>query len=124
MSENKKISINEFKMWLEGVEEMQEEGWVPNPTQWKRIREKLNSVIENEQPSVDKQEQYVGVKTKVRNNQQQSTMAPIANVPSALVPPNLPPGPPPSALFGSPDGLQARTPSIDTTDGNYKSAFT
>jgi len=38
------ITINEFKMWLEGVEEMQDAEWTPNPTQWKRIREKFNTI--------------------------------------------------------------------------------
>lgn len=37
----KSISINDFKMWLEGVEEMQPEDWVPNEHQWKLIRAKL-----------------------------------------------------------------------------------
>lgn len=44
MTDTKQISFTEFLMWLQGVEDMQEEGWVPNPTQWKRIRAKLNTV--------------------------------------------------------------------------------
>lgn len=34
----------EFLSWLEGVESMQEENWIPNQQQWKTIREMLNNV--------------------------------------------------------------------------------
>jgi len=40
----KKVTYAEFLAWLEGVESMQEENWTPSPTQWKTIREKLNTV--------------------------------------------------------------------------------
>ena len=33
-------------MWLSGVEEMQEEGWVPNSQQWQRIRKKIDEIGE------------------------------------------------------------------------------
>ena len=47
MSEGK-ITVKEFRMWLQGVEEMQDSAWVPNPTQWARIREKINTIEETE----------------------------------------------------------------------------
>jgi hypothetical protein len=40
----KTISIKEFKMWLQGVEEMQAEGWVPDARQWERIRAKIDQI--------------------------------------------------------------------------------
>lgn len=38
---NSHLSVNEFKSWMSGVEDMQESGWVPNKTQWERIRSKI-----------------------------------------------------------------------------------
>lgn len=38
---NLQLSVNEFKSWMSGVEDMQESGWVPNKTQWERIRSKI-----------------------------------------------------------------------------------
>ncbi len=46
-NQKKSISLIEFKMWLEGVEEMQENGWTPDARQWLRIRSKIDA-IENE----------------------------------------------------------------------------
>jgi hypothetical protein len=39
-----KKTYNEFLSWLEGVESMQEDGWVPNKIQWGKIREMLNHI--------------------------------------------------------------------------------
>ncbi len=39
-----KKTYAEFLSWLEGVESMQEDGWVPNQQQWGKIREMLNNV--------------------------------------------------------------------------------
>ncbi len=44
---NKKVKYAEFLAWLEGVESMQDPNWTPSPSQWKTIREKLNTVIPN-----------------------------------------------------------------------------
>ena len=40
----KQISITEFQMWLEGVEEMQDDDWTPDARQWKRIRAKIDAI--------------------------------------------------------------------------------
>jgi hypothetical protein len=117
MANDKQITIKDFKMWLEGVEEMQDENWTPSPTQWKRIREKIDSITET-QNTLPQQPRPV----------QRSMMEPN-NFP--LPPSNLPVPPQPSPstinpLFGSPDsGIPAKTPAVDTTDGKpYKSSFT
>jgi hypothetical protein len=44
------LSVKEFKMWLQGVEEMQSEDWVPDARQWQRIRSKID-MINDAQPS-------------------------------------------------------------------------
>lgn len=45
-SDTKKLSVKEFKMWLQGVEEMQEENWTPDARQWSRIREKIDQIAD------------------------------------------------------------------------------
>lgn len=40
------ITINDFKMWLSGVEEMQDDDWTPTQSQWKRIRGKIDNIQE------------------------------------------------------------------------------
>lgn len=42
----KKITVQEFKAWLEGVEEMQPEGWHPTKEQWEIIREKIKLIVD------------------------------------------------------------------------------
>lgn len=39
-----KKTYNEFLAWLEGVESMQSDAWVPDEHQWKTIRDMLNNV--------------------------------------------------------------------------------
>ena len=36
------ITVKEFKMWLQGVEEMQPDGWSPDQRQWAKIRAKID----------------------------------------------------------------------------------
>lgn len=48
------IDISTFKAWLQGVEDMQEEGWTPSNEQWIRIRAKIESIVEY----VEEPEQY------------------------------------------------------------------
>jgi len=42
------ITLAEFRAWLEGVEELQPKGWVPDATQWKLIRNKIKCIVEPE----------------------------------------------------------------------------
>ena len=45
-SRKKKISLTEFKAWLEGVEELHPADWSPTPEQWKLIRDKIQCIVE------------------------------------------------------------------------------
>jgi hypothetical protein len=113
---SKKItSLVEFRAWLEGVEEMQGDDWVPTEEQWTRIREKIDSI-----------EITPAATTAIHNT-------------TAYNPPPAPVYPPgPSAFDGRPAppaiNLNAdapiaagqprvKTPNIDTSMGDYKSAF-
>lgn len=44
----KKITLAEFRAWLEGVEELQPKSWVPDAAQWKLIRNKIKCIVEPE----------------------------------------------------------------------------
>lgn len=41
----KKVTLNEFRAWLEGVEELQDDSWSPSKDQWTTIRQKIDSII-------------------------------------------------------------------------------
>jgi hypothetical protein len=42
--ETRRITLRDFKSWLSGVEDMQEDGWTPTADQWERIRSKINLI--------------------------------------------------------------------------------
>lgn len=44
------IDIETFKAWLQGVEDMQDAGWVPSAEQWKKIRAKINMIVVELEP--------------------------------------------------------------------------
>lgn len=46
MSEEQTIDVTTFRAWLQGVEDMQDDGWVPSPAQWKKIRAKIDLIEE------------------------------------------------------------------------------
>lgn len=41
-----KISLAEFKAWLEGVEDLQDDDWSPSKVQWEKIRQKIENIDE------------------------------------------------------------------------------
>jgi len=43
-AKTKRITLVEFRAWLEGVEELQPDNWAPNAEQWKLIRAKIDSI--------------------------------------------------------------------------------
>lgn len=48
---DKSISVKEFQMWLQGVEEMQPDDWTPDARQWAKIREKISCITAERPPS-------------------------------------------------------------------------
>lgn len=139
------MKISEFKAWLEGAEELQPEDWVPSESQWKRIRAKIDEIDEPE-PAVE-------YRTQQPAPPQQPVMDSPPPVVNNNPPPGPPPGvdfsksalddntnmtaaaaaalngnlpehgsdSPPMVNLGSQDRL--KTQDIDTSDGNYGSAF-
>lgn len=125
MARKKKITLKEFKAWLEGVEELQPKDWSPNVDQWKLIRDKIVQIKEEK------------VEVPVQKEVQPQPQSQPAAQPVYTPPPAFPP--PPSAVpageidmtpearklleGGRPDA-PTRTPDIDTTGGEYSSTFT
>ena len=119
------ITIKEFRMWLEGVEEMQEEGWVPDAKQWARIRTKINSIEDAPLPKRTEAQvpQY--------NTYNPNEVAPSGYIPEPFqIPTTVLANPASGGLPGMgnapafPGGLvTTKTPDIDTSVGGYVSKF-
>lgn len=109
---NSKISLSEFRAWLSGVEEMQDENWAPSQTQWETIRRKMDSIIEDEAPAQPAQAPVVH-QQPVQYAQPQVHQQPTVVGPAAA-PLDV------NARGGVGNGLTA---DIDSSDGNYKSSF-
>jgi hypothetical protein len=125
----KVISIQEFKAWLEGVEEMQGSTWIPDAKQWKRIRQKINQIHE----TIDSQQQYSSLPTTNMSGVGENIVIP--KIPSSFERSrisNLPPTPSSTIIPAhnslqrnlSPDGSEkVKTPDIDTSKSEYVSSF-
>lgn len=108
----KKLSLNEFRAWLSGVEEMQDESWTPSPTQWRTIRTKIEEVIDPVQQQqrtryVDEgyDERPMG---PIRPAGPSAFTAPLPATPAVTVP----------GMSGS-----TKTADIDTSKKPYVAAF-
>lgn len=42
------VTLTEFKAWLTGVIEMQDDDWCPSPAQWIKIRDRIDALAEPE----------------------------------------------------------------------------
>lgn len=66
------ISVSEFKSWMSGVEDMQEDDWVPNKQQWERIKSKIELL--SDEAIVAQQDTQQGYETPYPVVQQQSRL--------------------------------------------------
>jgi len=130
--ENKNnISLEEFRAWLQGVEEMQEDDWAPNTTQWKKIREKIDNIAASQQAFVPYPTHQPMSQGVIHHQPQpgvlmQDEEGGVIPGPSAL---DTQLRAPTKNIELNPDAPiakgqeQVKTPNIDTADGDYKSAF-
>ena len=114
IKKNSKISLGEFRAWLSGVEEMQDDDWAPSQSQWDTIRRKIDLIDQ-----VD--EIVTPVATPIVPHQQQSYPVPHQPMASSLSP--APPKPTSLQPAGNSPGSM-KTPDIDTSSGDYRSSFT
>ncbi len=133
MADKKKLTVKEFKMWLEGVEEMQDADWCPNEVQWKRIREKIRMLDEDAVAPTAAMFTEIPIPGGRPMTAGPGMMAiPIAPSGNPLEAMNInpadfptPPTPPPGRPFLNDDNRPAKTPNIDTSGGKkYNSSFT
>ena len=118
------ITLNNFRSWLQGVEDMQEEGWTPSPTQWAKIRSKIDMI---EQPTPSVNITNTNLPTMIRGQMIEPAAPPY-------IPPYVPPvmanpqngarvttfmNPAASSLFND----NPKTPDIDTSSGQYTAPF-
>jgi len=120
MPEDKKektITLEQFRAWLEGVEEMQEEGWAPDVRQWTKIRERIDMI----QSTPSQPQQVVHAPQPTQQTffppPQQSVFEPQGEPPPKV---KLNPQAP---IADDPTGkIPVKTPDIDSTKG-YESTF-
>lgn len=125
-----KQTLKEFRAWLQGVEELQPENWSPNSDQWKLIRDKIDGIV------VEKQIVEKIINNSVTTSPQPALRAlpaaPAVGVPAGMVPPPPASGVPPADVQMTPAARQmlnpsasekAKTPDMDTSDGNVSSPF-
>ena len=108
------LTINDFKMWISGIEEMQEDSWSPSPSQWRRIREKIDLIIV--------EVKHVESQPQSSNPYERAYVAPISTPASAFErAPVLSVGVPSGVPMATGDGQTIKTPSSNTT--GYKTQF-
>jgi hypothetical protein len=135
------VTIHDFKSMLVGMDLVLGDEWTPTEDQWKRIRKKLDALIETaEQPNttvIRRNSAPVDSGSNVPENDllRNFPQVPVAgDVPigeaaptgqSALAPPPQvprPANPGPRPPMATSDKEQVRTPDIDSSSG-YKSSF-
>ena len=122
MARKKKVepqTLNEFKAWLEGVEELQDANWSPNRSQWLKIRARIDNIMDDypEEEQFQPNVQYtrsapIEIRSSLGDIPQQQIAAPVAPIIPA---PQAPVIPAPS--------LPATPEILDTSDGEYQSGF-
>ena len=115
----KTMTIMEFRYWLEGVEEMQPEGWSPDKRQWDRIREKIDSVTSGSLVAVQQAlPAPIAIAQPVYRDSQplQYAQSGVGRVQAPA---------PSGVLFGNADNpaFPVKTPNIDSSAKPYEPAF-
>jgi len=114
---SKKTTLENFRSWLEGVEEMQGDDWVPTSEQWKKIRNKIDLIEAVKEEITEVPPTYARIPTHAP--------APVQSQGSSLdyiAAPVAPVEMSPNAPMAK-GQHQVKTPDIDTSKGDYKSAY-
>lgn len=124
-----KQSLKEFKAWLQGVEELQPDGWAPNAEQWKLIRNKIDGIVE-EKPAAPQPQRSLTQPTQPMPSHNQAQANPVVQTALPQPPPvgGLPPvevemTPAARKLLNPGADGKTQTPDMDTSDGNVTSPF-
>ena len=114
-----KISLDEFRAWLSGVEEMQDEGWFPSDSQWATIRKKMD-LIEEQEVEVPVQQAHQPYQQPQAHQPYMPQHGPVHPVQEASGAPAAPRVQSLQPSGDSPGSL--KTPDIDSSEG-YTSSF-
>lgn len=124
MTTEKPISVQELKTFIDAVEfASDKEDWIPSERQWKRIR----SMIDRLEATPPQQQ----VRSEPHYAQQMQmpmpapSAPPVMAAPSAMTQMRMPPQvqQPLTGPFASGGPTPVRTPDVDTSGGNYQSAY-
>lgn len=130
----KKTSFKEFQAWLEGVKDMQGDDWTPSAEQWKRIQDKIAAVeVKLDFADEPAPRPALAMPTGPQPRAPQTTIhfppAPgsipddIEIVPSSVSENTPIPTAPINAPVAVDPKVPVKTPDVDSSNGNYKSAF-
>lgn len=89
MSKEKKLSVSDFKNWLEGVLDFQEEGWTPNLDQWNKILEKVEELDDTPPAPAVTNTSEPPPPQNVKPHMQPSTRHPRPQMDKSVLPPDL-----------------------------------
>lgn len=124
MEKKDKLTVKEFKMWLEGILDMQAEDWVPDSRQWKRILGKIQEVSDNtnnENHAPIYPIQMFPIESSVKQtetNIQPKQFAPGGMVVHTPIQMNTT-----APFMGESGNIPVKTPNVDTSNGQYTTAF-
>jgi hypothetical protein len=111
------ITVKEFKMWLAGVIEMQDDDWIPDARQWQKVLDKIFDIADNITPTRQHnfEDEPVMYRQRMPESNQYYRPTELDN--------SMPLIQQPSALFaGGNSNLPTVTPNIDSVSG-YDTPF-
>ncbi len=119
-----KQTLKEFKAWLEGVEELQPDNWSPNYEQWLLIRSRIDGIKEAVTPAIETSHSTKPLNVPIQNpviyQQPSAFTAPLAGgIPQGEVEMTVAA----KRMLTPGAGHKAKTPDVDTSDGNIESTF-
>lgn len=119
---SKKQTLGEFRAWLSGVEEMQADDWAPDLTQWKRIRARIDEIVEGRFKSgaagaLDEDEQ------PARQFRMAAPSGFAGAAPGPMMTQPIAATPPPFMNTSGIAGAKIVTPNVDTSGGAYASSL-
>lgn len=116
----KAISLDKFKSWLEGVEEMQDADWHPTAAQWRTIRDKFDLIKEEEAPRAPAPAPVAAGPLPMYRQPGNAAMDNGPSLEAAPPMPDIEISPAAKAMLQG----KGYTPDVDSTDGSFDSPFT
>ena len=122
---SKTITVRELKALLEGMDMLQGKTWVPNAQQWRKIRQKISQLEDEELVYVkelEEEEEYNAPQAPRPRAPMPTSAPPTSALDEAASTPAPTPLPNAARPHQTADG-KTKTPDIDTSNGYNVSAF-